>query len=126
MKIAPKRNWRFIVACLGIILTNTLQAQKLLLEPSAATPHSIIGASSAIGGSSTWNAVAFQPKNISMAGSSATDCTNYDGLRPLSADYYQKNIGIFCKMEWSFEKYTRLPLRFRLGSLEYVNHLEGK
>lgn len=38
----------------------------------------------------------------------------------------QKQWGIICRKEWEFEKSTGLPIRLRLGTLEYVNQLEGK
>ena len=34
--------------------------------------------------------------------------------------------GIICQKEWKLEKTTGIPFRFRLGSLEYVDRLEGK
>jgi hypothetical protein len=39
---------------------------------------------------------------------------------------YMSNPGYFCRKEVEIEKVTHLPLRFRLGSLQEVNRLEGK
>ena len=52
-------------------------------------------------------------------------------LNPLScsiitADFYTQNFGFFCKKELQFEKVTKIPLRFRLGTLQYNDYLEGK
>jgi hypothetical protein len=46
-------------------------------------------------------------------------------LNPL---YYQFTVqqGVICRKEYQLEKRTGLPLRFRLGSLAYVDRLERK
>lgn len=45
---------------------------------------------------------------------------------PVSSDFYSRNLGFFCRQEWKVEKAVSLPLRFRLGSVTEVDHLEGK
>lgn len=41
-----------------------------------------------------------------------------------SPDFVVRNFSFFCKNEYRFEQATGIPLKFRLGSLEYVNGLE--
>ena len=45
---------------------------------------------------------------------------------PIGPDAYARNMGFFCRQEWRWEKTVRIPLRLRLGSLEYVDRMEGK
>ena len=59
-----------------------------------------------------------------------TSKLNYNFYR-LSADlrlapnYYTKQTGFFCNTERSLGKYTKLPVKFRLGSVEQTQQLEG-
>jgi hypothetical protein len=44
----------------------------------------------------------------------------------LPPDFYITQIGFFCKQEIKFEKLTKVPFRFRLGSVEECDRMEGK
>ena len=44
----------------------------------------------------------------------------------LSPNYYYTQLGIICKSEIKLESYIKLPLKIRLGSLQYCNWMEGK
>jgi len=52
--------------------------------------------------------------------------TNGKEVPFLSADYYARHLGFFCKQEIKFDKITKMPFRFRLGNVEQCNWLEGK
>lgn len=40
--------------------------------------------------------------------------------------YSYDKLGIFCKWEVQLEKAARMPVKFRLGEVQYVERLEGK
>lgn len=39
---------------------------------------------------------------------------------------YDNHFGFFCKVEVKLDKVSKMQTRFRLGSVDYVNELEGK
>jgi hypothetical protein len=41
-------------------------------------------------------------------------------------DFYVKNLGFFCKQELKVQSVTRVPLKLRLGSVQYCDWMEGK
>jgi hypothetical protein len=44
----------------------------------------------------------------------------------IAPNYYTQNLGFFCKKELQLEKAIKIPLKFRLGSVEQCDRLEGK
>ena len=45
---------------------------------------------------------------------------------PVPLAYAYKDLAFFCKIEVQLEKSVKLPVKFRLGSVDYVDYLEGK
>jgi hypothetical protein len=76
-------------------------------------------------------AVSAQTNNFQNAGTTQAynkrlDSLKISPIKILAPDHYVKGLGFFCKKELQLEKATKIPFRFRLGSLDYVNKLEGK
>jgi hypothetical protein len=44
----------------------------------------------------------------------------------IPGDFSTRQLGFFCKNEIRFETATKIPLKFRLGSLPFCNWMEGK
>ena len=44
----------------------------------------------------------------------------------IPANFYVKNLEFFCKQELKLESALKVPFKFRLGSLNYCDWMEGK
>lgn len=65
-------------------------------------------------------------KSISTFASIAAHRVYMQPLLLLPANHYAKTAGFFCKKEIEIDKASRVPLRFRLGSVAYTDKMEGK
>lgn len=52
--------------------------------------------------------------------------TGRNQANPFLATYDVKRLPFFCKIEHKIERSGKIPFRFRLGDLNYVNMLENK
>ena len=59
-----------------------------------------------------------------LAGNYAKGNTTRQQSQPLA--YAYKDLAFFCKIEVQLEKSIKMPIKFRLGSVDYVDYLEKK
>lgn len=86
-----------------IFVVNDLSAQQIQLKDSASKGF----------------------KNLPSLYFSPNSGHNYT-LKPVSANFYVKNLGFFCKQELKLEAITGIPFKLRLGSVNYCDWMEGK
>ena len=58
--------------------------------------------------------------------SSNNSTTIHTNSQAIPLVYAYKDLALFCKLEVKLEKVAKLPIKFRLGSVDYVDWLEGK
>ena len=63
--------------------------------------------------------------SIQPGSSGVHSTSNYKNFEIRGVNY-QDRLTFFCRQEYKFEKSTKIPLRFRIGSLNYTNYLEQK
>ena len=51
---------------------------------------------------------------------------NKKDIQKIPLAYCYNNLAFFCKVEVKIEKRFSIPIKFRLGSLDYANYLEQK
>lgn len=58
--------------------------------------------------------------------SPASNINGYVNKEVVSPNFYVNNLGFFCKQELKFQAATKIPLKFRIGSVQYCDRMEGK
>jgi hypothetical protein len=68
----------------------------------------------------------FIPPTLNPVNQDMLKANDWSINNEIPQDYYTRNFGFFCRQELRVEKVTKIPLRFRLGSLQQCNYYEGK
>jgi len=115
-----------IVVLLLTLGSVSLYGQQTRFQASAKKTDSIRYLSAGFSGATVPLKTAYFNVPILSEGFSIRTSQDLTSVAGLQKDLYIKSFGFFCKKEMQIEKSVRLPLRFRLGSLEQCNILEQK
>jgi len=72
---------------------------------------------------SSWNSVRL---HLIMNANNFAVSLKSPACSAVAANFYTQNFGFFCKKELQLEKITKVPFKFRLGSVQQVDWMEGK
>jgi len=114
-----QRGYRFVVVLL-LMLPLTIYSQQQLPLSAQKMPHTspIFSVTNAAG--------RYRLDFLQEMTKDGRCRLNTQPFNIISSNFYTNHFGFFCRQELRFEKQTDIPLRVRLGSLEYVNKIERK
>jgi hypothetical protein len=72
------------------------------------------------------NEVKYTTRNFYLLNCSEPPTDEIRSFAPNIRYYYTQSLGFICRQELKLDRLSSLKFRLRLGSLDYVNRLEGK
>ena len=113
---------RLLIAILLFFFFTTIQAQ-----PNLVLAGKSLGTLKQINQQSGKSKLFYPPTlYFSAPTSSPTSNNPSTPVNQVPLAYAYKDLALFCKLEVKMEKVVKMPVKFRLGSVDYVDWLEGK
>lgn len=72
------------------------------------------------------NHLTFPVRNTAVLNLRVPSQPGYPPKTMIPGDFYTLQLGFFCKQELKFEAITKIPFKFRLGTVQYCDWMEGK